>query len=165
MARELERAGLEYKVTGGTSAALHGVWLPVKDLDLEMSAEEAYRFQQLFQEYAIQPVALSESASYRSHFGKFEIDGVSLEVMGDLQRREGELWKPTWTRTLDLIDLEGVLGAGFLAGGGDSGLYPPRPAGARRPVSAEMRPGAPDPAVARPRTVRGALDAARVYCV
>jgi hypothetical protein len=28
--------------------------------------------------------------------------------MGDLHRREGELWTPTWNRTLDLIDLDGT---------------------------------------------------------
>ena len=51
---------------------------------------------------------MSESADYRSHFGKFEIEGVKIDVMGELERREGEHWKPTWARTLDLIDLEGV---------------------------------------------------------
>jgi hypothetical protein len=108
LAGELDRLGLEYKVVGGASATLHGVPLPVKDLDLEVSAEGAYRFQQHFGEYAFQPVAISESAVYRSHFGKFEIDGVKIEVMGDLQRREGDCWVPTWTRTLDLLDLDGV---------------------------------------------------------
>jgi hypothetical protein len=108
VASELQQAGLEYKLSGGASTALHGVWLPVKDLDLEMDAVHAYRFQQLFQEYVTQPVALSENDRYRSHFGRFEINRVSLEVMGDLQRREGEQWKPSWTRTLELIDLDGT---------------------------------------------------------
>ncbi len=108
LAGELQRLGLEYKVVGGASAALHGLWQSVKDLDLELSVDSAYRFQQIFQTYTIQPVALRESAVYRSHFGQFEIDGVKIEVMGDLHRREGELWVPTWTRTLDLLDLDGV---------------------------------------------------------
>jgi hypothetical protein len=108
LAFDLHRLGLEYKVVGGASAELHGVPLPFKDLDLEMSADSACRFQQLFQAYTLQPVALSESDQYRSHFGKFEIDGVKIEVMGDLQRREGDGWVPTWTRTLDLIDLDGI---------------------------------------------------------
>jgi hypothetical protein len=99
---------LEYKVVGGASAALHSLPLPVKDLDLEVSAEAAYRFQQFFQSYTIQPVALSESPDYRSHFGKFELDGLKIDVMGDLHRREGDRWVPTWTRTLDLLDLDGV---------------------------------------------------------
>jgi hypothetical protein len=105
---DLDRFGLEYKVVGGASTALHGLPWPVKDLDLEMSADSACRFQQLFQAYTVQPVALSESDQYRSHFGKFEIDGVNIDVMGDLQRREGDGWVPTWTRTLDLIDLDGI---------------------------------------------------------
>jgi hypothetical protein len=108
VAVELEQAGVEYKVVGGTSAALHGVSLLVKDLDLEMSAEDAYRFQKFYQSYVIQPVRLSENERYRSHFGKFEIEGVKLDVMGELQRREGEKWVPTWTRTLDLVDLGGT---------------------------------------------------------
>jgi hypothetical protein len=108
IASALERDGLEYKVSGGASAALHGVRLPVKDLDLEMGAEQAYRFQQLFPECVVQPVALSQSDRYRSHYGQFEIEGVKIEVMGDLERWEGEKWVPTWTRTLDLIDLEGT---------------------------------------------------------
>jgi hypothetical protein len=108
LAVELDRLGVEYKVVGGASAALHGVPLPVKDLDLEMSAEAVYRFQQLFQDYTLQPVALSESSAYRSHFGRFEIDGIKIEVMGDLHRQEGDSWAPTWTRTLDLLDLDGV---------------------------------------------------------
>ena len=53
-------------------------------------------------------MALSESPQYRSHFGKFDIDGVKIEVMGDLQRREADSWLPTWARTLDLLDLDGV---------------------------------------------------------
>jgi S-adenosylmethionine-dependent methyltransferase len=108
LAGELEHSGLEYKVAGGASLALHGLWLPVKDLDLELSAEAAYRFQQLFGQYAVQPVAFSESPQYRSHFGKFEIGGVKIDVMGDLHRREGDGWAPSWTRTLELIDLDGL---------------------------------------------------------
>ena len=45
LAREMDEVGLEYKVSGGASVALHGVWQAVKDLDLEMSAEGAYTFE------------------------------------------------------------------------------------------------------------------------
>jgi ubiquinone/menaquinone biosynthesis C-methylase UbiE len=99
----LDAAGLAYKVVGGASAALNGVPIPVKDLDLETNAEDAYRFQALFADHTIQPVALSESEVYRSHFGRFDFGGVIVEVMGDLYRRDGEGWLPATAITQTVI--------------------------------------------------------------
>jgi len=108
IARQLEEAGVPYKVVGGTSAALHGVPVSVKDLDLETDADGAYRFQELFASHAVRPVTLSETESYRSHFGRFDFDGVMVEVMGDLHRREAGDWVPTATATERVVDLDGV---------------------------------------------------------
>jgi hypothetical protein len=108
IARRLEEAGLAYKVVGGAAAALHGVPLPVKDLDIETGAEDAYRFQALFADHVVKPVALRESEIYRSHFGRFDFDGVAVEVIGDIHRREGEYWVPTAAATETTVDLDGV---------------------------------------------------------
>jgi len=108
IARRLDEAGIAYKVVGGIVLALHGLSVPVKDLDIEVSAEDAYRFQSLFAEYLTQPVSLSESATYCSHFGRFDFDGVLVEVMGDLHRREGDAWVPTMAVTETQVDLDGV---------------------------------------------------------
>jgi hypothetical protein len=108
IAHELEQAGLAYKIIGGTSAALQGVDIPVKDIDIETNVEDAYRFGQIFQDAVLEPVALKESQQYLSHFGVFEIHGVRVEVMGDLQRRQQGQWIPTWTSTRTEMDLDGV---------------------------------------------------------
>ena len=117
IARRLEQAGMSYTVVGGASAALHGVPIPVRDLDVETDAAGAYRFQALFPEQVVEPVALREGetlraeprgTAYRSHFGRFDFAGVSVEVMGELQRREGERWVPTAARTQTSVELEGV---------------------------------------------------------
>jgi S-adenosylmethionine-dependent methyltransferase len=108
VARQLDQAGVAYRVVGGTSVVLHGVPIPVKDLDLETDAEGAYRFQALFAGYTLESVALRESETYRSHFGRFDFDGVSVEVMGDLHRREGEGWVSTATTTETTVNLDGV---------------------------------------------------------
>jgi len=108
IARRLDEAGVDYKVVGGASAALHGVRLIVKDLDLETDAGGAYRFQELFPGRVLQPVALRESQAYRSHFGVFDFEGLKVDVMGDLQRREGDRWVPTAARTLDHVELDGL---------------------------------------------------------
>jgi S-adenosylmethionine-dependent methyltransferase len=105
---QLREAGPAYQVVGGTAVALQGVPVPVKDLDLETDAEGAYRFQALFAGHATLPVALRESEVYRSHFGRFDFDGVTVEVMGDLHRREGEGWVPATTTNQTTIDLDGT---------------------------------------------------------
>jgi S-adenosylmethionine-dependent methyltransferase len=106
--QRLDEDGVAYKVVGGTAAALHGVPLPVKDLDLETDAEGAYRFQTLFADHVVEPVALREDEAYRSHFGCFDFDEVAVEVMGDLHRREGQHWVPTRAKTETMVNLDGV---------------------------------------------------------
>lgn len=108
VAGRLEEAGVAYKVVGGASAALHGVPLPVNDLDIETDAGGAYRFQALFAGQAIEPVALCESETYRSHLGRFVLDGVTVEVMGDLERREAGGWVSSSAQTETTADVEGL---------------------------------------------------------
>jgi S-adenosylmethionine-dependent methyltransferase len=108
LARDLAQAGNAYTLTGSANLALHGVPLLAKDLDLEMSAEDAGRFQERYAPFAKLPVALRQDERYRSHFGRFEIGGVMVEVMGDLQRREEGSWKPTANLTREQVDLDGV---------------------------------------------------------
>ena len=70
---------MPYAIVGGTSLALHGLPLRVKDLDIETDVAGAYRFAALFADHAVMPVALRESAFYRSHFGQFDFDGVQVD--------------------------------------------------------------------------------------
>lgn len=108
LAMQMDEAKIPYKVVGGTSAALHGIWLPVKDLDIETSVEGAYRFQELFAGNAVEPMRWSESEYYRSHFGRFLFDSVHVDVMGDLQRREGDGWVKTSAETLCPVLVDGT---------------------------------------------------------
>lgn len=106
--RRLSEVEMAWKVVGGASVALHGVDVPVNDVDIETTAEHACRFEELFADRVVDRVALRESAVYRSHFGRFDFDGVMVEVMGDLHRRDGEAWVPTATKTEITVDLDGV---------------------------------------------------------
>ncbi|MCX6028567.1 MAG: methyltransferase domain-containing protein [Chloroflexi bacterium] len=108
IAARLAEAGVSYTVVGGGSPALHGLPLVVRDLDIETDAAGAYRFGELFAGQVVEPVALRESATYRSHFGRFDFDGVPVEVMGDLERREGDRWVATAATTQATIDLDGA---------------------------------------------------------
>jgi hypothetical protein len=108
IARKLEAAGVAYRVVGGAVAALYGVPLPVNDLDFELDGRDVYRFQELFSDFVAQPVSWRESETYRSHFGRLNFGGVSVEMMGDLERRDGGRWVPSRTRTEATVTLDGV---------------------------------------------------------
>ncbi|HUT18369.1 MAG TPA: methyltransferase domain-containing protein [Anaerolineae bacterium] len=108
LASSLADARVEYKVVGGAATALHGVPIAVRDIDLEMDAEGAYRFGELYAEHAVLPVSYREGETYRSHFGRFRFGVVVVEVMGDLERRTGDGWVPSATRTETTADVEGV---------------------------------------------------------
>ncbi len=108
IAPKLAAAHIDYKITGGTVAALYGIPTIVNDIDIEVSAEDAYRFQELFINFLIQPVILSDNGEHRSHFGQFEINGVAIDVMGDLHRREENRWIPAYTLTRATVELNGT---------------------------------------------------------
>ena len=108
IARVLNEAGVPFRAGGGVSIALHGVPVPVKDLDLITTAEGAYRFQALFPDQVVEPVALSESEMYRSHFGRFLFHGIQVEIIGDLYFRRGNIWVPASHTNTTTMDLDGV---------------------------------------------------------
>jgi hypothetical protein len=88
--------------------ALHGIHIAVRDVDLITDRAGVYRFQELFAGQATQHVRYLESADYRLHFGRFDIDDVTVEVMADLEWREGERWLPITAATETQIEVEGV---------------------------------------------------------
>lgn len=108
LAGDLNQGGLEYKVVGGASLALRGILKNVKDIDLETTKESALRFQSLYSQQCVDPVTLKEGRDYRSYFGKYDFDGVVIEVMGDLHRWEAGNWRPSSTSTKETVMLAGT---------------------------------------------------------
>ncbi len=108
LVQTLDAQDIDYKVVGSAALALHGIPVSVLDLDLEMSQEAAYRFQTLFPDRSLTPVAWLEGDGVRSHFGIFDFDGVHVDVMADLERKTGGHWAPSFSQTCETIVLDGV---------------------------------------------------------
>lgn len=108
LAQALNAAGIDYRVVGSAALALHGIDVTVHDLDLEMSRADANRFQARFAAQATMPVAWRESEHLRSYFGRYEIDGVQVEVMAEFERRRRGRWLPSLSATRDERDLDGT---------------------------------------------------------
>lgn len=108
LAERLNAAGISYKVVGSTCLALHGLPLTPGDIDVETDAASAYRIQALWSDAVVDSVTLCTSAAYRSHLGHLSIDGVIVEIMGDMERPAGDGWVSTAASTKTLVELDGV---------------------------------------------------------
>jgi len=106
--RRMAEAGIPCKVIAGASAMLHGVPLKVKDIDIETDVAGVYRCAELFAAQLLGPVTHSDNGVYRSHFARFNFDGVDVEIMGDLHRREDDSWVPTMSLTETTVELDGA---------------------------------------------------------
>jgi hypothetical protein len=76
-----------WAVTGSLGFVLQGAEAQVHDIDLQTNRDGAFAIENRFSANSIQPVAFSQADRIRSYLGALEIDGVRVEIMGDLQKR------------------------------------------------------------------------------
>ncbi|MDH7490384.1 MAG: hypothetical protein QHH80_12880 [Anaerolineae bacterium] len=107
----LEGAGVNWAVTGSLGLALQGVPLEPHDVDVQTDEAGAYRIAALFADRVVRPVTFSAKAGMRSHFGALDIDGLTVEVMGDVQHQRADgSWEPPpdlW-RIRRWVDIAGI---------------------------------------------------------
>ena len=107
----LNPAGINWVVTGSCSFALQG--LPVEPNDIDIQSDEAgvYAIERMFADRVTRPVAFSSKPNIRSHFGALDIDGIRVELIGDIQKREAdEPWDepPDLNRFKRRVEIDGM---------------------------------------------------------
>ena len=86
---------LTWAFTGGVNFQLHGMKVPINDIDIQTDKESAYKVEEIFNIYSTKPVCFLESEHIKSHFGKLCINGYKIEIMGDMQKRlSKDKWEP-----------------------------------------------------------------------
>lgn len=104
-------SNLNWVVTGSLGWALQGVPVEIHDIDIQTDKAGAYEIERRFSEFAIRKVTFSSAGRIRSHFGVLMIDGIKVEIMGDIQKR---LKDGTWEAPVDLnyhkgtVEIEGI---------------------------------------------------------
>jgi hypothetical protein len=99
IANQLRGTPITWAVTGSCSLALQGVHVAVHDIDLRTTAKDAYALEALFRPYQKRPVSFASTGTVQSHFGAFEINGIQVEIIGDMQHR---LPDGTWEPIVDM---------------------------------------------------------------
>ena len=91
--------GEQYAVRGTASMVLQGLDMGVDDVDLICDEKTALKINDIFKKEILEEVEYKETDKFKSFFGKFVIDRVLVEVMGEWQvrveRRESgrvEVW-------------------------------------------------------------------------
>lgn len=85
---------INWILIGSTNLAVQGVNIKANDIDILTTKEGAYKIEEALHEFCIEPVHYKESTKFNSHYGLFIINGIEIEVMGDIEnfRPKGELW-------------------------------------------------------------------------
>ncbi len=87
VASGLASLNVEWALTGSLGMALQGMPLDVHDIDLQTDRQGAFEIQQRFSAHLSRPVLLVERERIRSLLGALLIDGVTVEIIGDMQKR------------------------------------------------------------------------------
>jgi hypothetical protein len=97
----LNAANVNWAVTGSLGFALQGVPVDaIHDIDLQSDESGVYEIERLFAESVIRRVGLSSANNIRSHFGALSIDGIKVELMGDVAKQPDD--NSDWEEPVDL---------------------------------------------------------------
>ncbi len=102
---------IRWVLVGSLSLALQDVKIKPKDIDILTDKEGALKCNEIFEKHIKKTVEWSQTERYDSFFGKFEINDLVVEIMGDLKVKEGNNWielkprleKPQFIRVEDLL--------------------------------------------------------------
>jgi len=101
----------QYAIRGTAGMVLQGLDMGVDDIDVVADKKTALLFNDLFKKEVLKRVEYLESDKFKSYYGKFVINGISLEVMGEWQIKKGEDWSGVYDASDDevnIIDVNGL---------------------------------------------------------
>ena len=84
----LEDSDIPWALTGSVNFALQGIAVMPNDIDLQCNEADIHALAESFEKYVIMPVDLKISEKIRSYFGQFEIEGVAVEIMAGMQKKD-----------------------------------------------------------------------------
>jgi len=81
---------INWALTGSTSFALQGLPYEPEDIDIQTDQQGAYEIESLFKNCIKRHVTFSSNGAVRSYFGELVINGISVEIIGDIEKLVGE---------------------------------------------------------------------------
>ncbi len=95
LAPRLATLDIDWAITGSVGMALQGMPLDVHDIDLQTDEAGAYAIEREFAHCVYRPVSMVDRESFRSFLGALVLDGIKVEIIGDMQKRLPDgTWEP-----------------------------------------------------------------------
>lgn len=91
-----------WAVTGSTAFAIQDIPIEPNDIDIQTDSTGAYQIEKTLQQYSIRAVSFVQSEAMASHFGVLQVNGIEVEIMGDIQHKQDN---DTWTTPPQLEDI------------------------------------------------------------
>ncbi|MEW5759751.1 MAG: hypothetical protein AB1779_03175 [Candidatus Thermoplasmatota archaeon] len=102
----LSNTNVNWVVTGSLGFALQGMPVKPNDIDIQTDKRGAYEIERHFSDFVTKKVEFSFTERICSHFGELMIDGIKVEIMGDIQKR---LEDGSWENHVDLVQHKRVI--------------------------------------------------------
>lgn len=90
--RKLKNRSINWVIAGSTNLAIQGVDIEPHDIDIVTDKKGAFSIGKILKEFEKEPVEFKESNKFKSYFGIYEIKGVKVEIMGDLEVNKKNIW-------------------------------------------------------------------------
>jgi hypothetical protein len=84
----LEETDIVWVLTGSLGLAIKGIPLTPHDIDIQTNRAGVYEFARIFADDLVQEPFFWETQHTQSWVAKFEIDGIQVEVLGDMRHRD-----------------------------------------------------------------------------
>lgn len=107
----LGNTGINWALTGSCSFVLQGIDVEPHDIDIQTNKTGAYEIENLFSEFVTSKIVFSSAERIRSYLGALLIDGIKVEIMGNIQiLGEDGVWEEPVDLNLhkQVVDIEGL---------------------------------------------------------
>lgn len=92
---------INWVIVGSASLSLQDVDIQASDIDILTDRNGAFRISELLKDFIIDQVRFKESEFFNSYLGKFDINGIKVEIMGELKGKINDNWVSFSHRLLD----------------------------------------------------------------
>lgn len=98
---------VKWALDGSTSLALQGIDVKPHDIDILTDRDGAIKIQDGLKEYNEVPISHSSNGKYDSYFGIFKVNGIKVEVMGDLRVFRDGKWSAVQNpSSIDIVNVD-----------------------------------------------------------
>ncbi len=96
LAKLLNQSNITWILTGSTNLVMQGIDIEIGDIDIQVDSNQIAQLNTILSIFIVKPVSFSEGERFRSKYGVFQIEGIQVEAIADLEvQKEGSWIKVT----------------------------------------------------------------------